>query len=278
MPDQAQVDEFWRRLVSGSELPEVVRRLRTLHRFIPSAPRCKFCNSPFRGLGAPLMRLMGREPWPKNPNYCSYCFKTLSQMPGGAEGEISLLFADVRGSSALAERMSPSELTKLMNRFFHAATHVVIESDGVVEKLIGDEVAALYIPGFTGPDHAGPAINAAERLLRATGHDRPEGPWIPVGVGVHTGAAYVGYVGSTEGVTEFTALGDAVNATAHLAKLAAAGEILVTETAARASGRAFGTVERRELALKGHEHPLSAYVLRMGSAGAVTVGSKRTNS
>ncbi len=269
MTDKAALNEMWREVLTGvGSAVRTQRRQRRFFRLIPSAPRCKMCNAPFAGLGGSLLRLAGREPWPKNPHYCNWCFKRLSEAPGGAEIDLSFLFADVRGSSRIAEQMRPVELTKLMNRFFHEATHVVIGHDGLVEKLIGDEVAALFVPGFAGPEHAAVAIDAAERLLRATGHDRSEGPWIPVGVGVHTGTAYVGTVGSEEGVTEFTALGDAVNATAHLAKVAGPGEILVTETAAAASGRAFGTLERRELVLKGHEHSLPVYVLRMSAAPA----------
>ena len=263
------IEEQWRDLLSGAAKP-VLQRYRHIFRRIPSQPRCKVCNAPFGGAGGTLMRVIGREPWPKNPHYCTYCIKSLSGMPGGAEIQLSFLFADVRGSTALAEGKRPAEFTRLMNRFFSAATHVVIESDGLVEKLIGDEVAALYIPGYVGPDHAAAAIDAAAELLRATGHQQAGGPWIPVGVGVHTGTAFVGMVGSDEGVTDFTALGDAVNMTARLAGLAAAGEVLVSEAAAAAAGRDLSSFEQRHLALKGHSQGVDVRVLRVASPAAVS--------
>src|SRR5436309_2313263 len=82
----------------------------------------------------------------------------------------------------------------------------------------------------------GGALQAAEDLLRATGHGDDQGPWAPLGAAVHTGTAFVGIVGS-RGSSDFTALGDPMNLTAHLASQAAVGEILVTEAAMRSAVR-----------------------------------------
>ena len=79
-----------------------------------------------------------------------------------------------------------------MNRFYKAASEVLVETDAYVDKFVGDEVIGLYLPVFTGSKHAALAIDAARRILKATGHQGPEGAWIPVGVGVHTGTPYVG--------------------------------------------------------------------------------------
>src|SRR5258705_10070605 len=81
----------------------------------------------------------------------------------------------------------------------------------LLEKLIGDEVAGFFVPGFAGADHARVAVEAGEEILRATGHGEAGGPWVPVGVGVHTGLAYVGAGGAGGGVPDITVLGDAVN-------------------------------------------------------------------
>jgi adenylate cyclase len=161
----------------------------------------------------------------------------------------------VRGSTTLAEQMRPTEFSRLMNRFFDCANRVVIDSDGLVDKLVGDEVVALYVPAV-GPDHARKAVEAAGDLLRATAD------LVPVGAGVHTGIAYVGAVGSDSTVADFTALGDAVNVTARLASLAGAGEALISEAAHTASGSDLGDLDRRELSLKGRDAPLAARVLR----------------
>ena len=172
-----------------------------------------------------------------------------------------MLFADVRGSSKLARQMPTWEFTRLMNRFYNVSKQVLVEADAIIEKFVGDEVVALFVPLMTGPDHARRAVEAAEALLRATGHADGEQPWVPLGAGVHTGVAFVGVVG-TKGSSDFTALGDPVNIAAHLASQAAAGEILVTDATARAAAMTHDGLERRYVSLKGH--PVDALVLRVG--------------
>ena len=212
------------------------------------------------------MRLVGKKPWPKNPTFCSQCFSYMSERSGGAEIELSMLFADVRGSTSLAEGMSPSAFSLLLNRFYAAATDVIIPTGAILDKFVGDEVVALFIPGTSGREHARRAVEAGLALLRATGHARPAGPWIPVGAGVHTGVAYVGTIGTPGQVTDFTALGDAVNTTARLASAAKGGELLVTTGAAEAAaaeGLQLGETERRELTLKGKAQTVVVQVLRV---------------
>jgi class 3 adenylate cyclase len=94
-----------------------------------------------------MVRLvLKRRPSAKNPSYCDVCETFVRTHPGGAEVEISMLFSDVRGSTTLAEQMRPAEFSRLMNRFFDSANRVVIDSDGLVDKRVGDEVVALYVP------------------------------------------------------------------------------------------------------------------------------------
>jgi adenylate cyclase len=187
--------------------------------------------------------------------------------PGGAEIEISMLFVDVRGSSGLAERMAPVDFSRLMDRFYKAATDVLIRTDAVIDKLVGDEVIGLYLPLFTGPNHARPAVVAAQQLLEVTGHADGDGPWLPVGIGVHTGIVYVGTVSGAEGaVSDITALGDNVNVTARLASVAAAGEALISDAAYVASNVDLGKLEQRQLALRGKNEPVPTRVLRLRAA------------
>ena len=177
---------------------------------------------------------------------------------GGAEVVLSMLFADVRGSSKIARQMPVLDFTRLMNRFYRVSSGVLFEADAIVEKFVGDEVVGLFLPFLAGQGHARRAVEAAVALLRATGHDSPDGPWAPLGLGVHTGSAFVGIVAS-EGTSEFTALGDPVNVTAHLASQAAIGEVLVTDEAASSASLPTGDLERRHLSLKGHA--VDAFVL-----------------
>jgi adenylate cyclase len=247
-------EQFWRVIVTGDA--GVMRRERRRHRRIPGAPRCKTCLVPLGGAAAPMVRLvLKRRPSTKNPNYCDVCETFVRTHPGGAEVEISMLFADVRGSTTLAEQMRPAEFSRLMNRFFDSANRVVIDSDGLVDKLAGDEVVALYVPAV-GADHAQKAVAAAGDLLRATAD------LLPVGAGVHTGVAYVGAFGSDSTVADFTALGEAVNVTSRLASRAGAGEALISEAAHAASGSDLGELDRRELSLRGRTAPLAVRLLR----------------
>jgi adenylate cyclase len=133
------------------------------------------------------------------------------------------------------------------------------EWDGIVDKFVGDEVVALFVPGFAGERHAERAVEAARALLEETGN-RGDEPWIPVGAGVHTGIACVGRVGEGD-ACDFTAVGDAVNTTARLASSAGAGEILVSKAAADASMLDAEGLESRTLTLRGKDEMIETLVL-----------------
>lgn len=255
-----ETDEaFWRDFLTRGDAAE--RRVRRIFARLPNGPRCKLCAAPFAGVGAPLMRMIGKRPSDKNPDMCNSCFSFLASHHGGAEIECSFLFADVRGSTALAEGMSATQFRGLLDRFYATATAVVFEHDGSVDKFVGDELVAIFFPLLSGERHAARTVEAARALLVATGHADPAGPWLPLGAGVHTGPAWVGAVGD-EAHTELTALGDTVNTTARLASVATAGEILVTVAAANSAGLD-PTLERRSLELKGKEASTEVVVLRV---------------
>jgi adenylate cyclase len=174
----------------------------------------------------------------------------MSKHHGGAEVASAMLFADIRGSTSLAERMSPAEYHALLERFFAVATGVVFKHDGYVDKFVGDELVASFFPLLAGERYVARAVDAARDLLRATGHDDDHGPWVPVGAGVHAGRAWMGVIGEA-GHSELTAVGDAVNVAARLASQADAGEVLVSADAAAAAGFDTTGLERRTLELKG---------------------------
>lgn len=233
------------------------KRLRQVFRLLPRDPRCKFCSAPFEGVGSRVMRvLFGKERSALNPRFCNLCDAASRQFPGGAEVPMSMLFADVRGSTALSETMSPLEFSQLISRFYTTATGLISEEDGLVEKLAGDAVAAFWGAGFAGPNFMRRTLDVARRLSRRTAEQE-----IPVGIGVHAGVAYFGTVGTANGLTDITALGDEVNVAARLASHAAAGEILVSERALQEAGIAFTDMEARLLELKGIGEPVPVRVL-----------------
>jgi adenylate cyclase len=253
-------EEKWRAVLMGEARGHICWSpwMRRFSRALPSDPRCKLCDHPF-GPPGNFTRFLGiGRPSRLNRRICNGCIRALQKRPGGAEIELSFLFADVRGSTTLAERMPAEEFSQLMARFYGTAATVVDRRNGIVDKFVGDQVMALFIPGFAGGDHASDAVEAAHELLQETGHGDRE-PWVPLGAGVHTGLAYVGTVG--EGDTfDFTALGDSVNTAARLAASAGAGEILVSSTAANASELDTAGLESRTLELRGRAESAQAWV------------------
>jgi len=259
MPTELTPEEEWYKMLTEGE--PIPRRLYHLNGLLPTDPRCKLCGSPFKSWGGYIMHLLGRDQSRYNPHFCVKC--EVWEHPGRAEVNLTMLFADVRGSTTLAEKMSAREFSQLINRFYKAATHVLIQTDAMVDRLMGDEAIGLYIPGFAGPEHTRKAIEAAQELLRLTGHRDSKGPWLPVGIGVHTGPAFVGVVGGEESPADFTALGDNVNITARLASSAGAGEILISEAAYSSANLNFENLEHRQMELKGKMEAVGVHILRV---------------
>lgn len=261
------VDEMWYKMLTEGD--PMTRRGRHLHSLIPSNPRCVSCHTPFGGVGGTLARIgiYGSRPSPKNPRFCTACDFFIGNYPGGAEVVLTMLFVDVRGSTSIAERMDNVEFSRLMNRFYDATINVLIHADAFIDKLVGDEVTAHFIPGYAGKEHARQAVEAGQALLRVTGHGDTGGPWVPVGVGIHTGAAWVGaIVGASGAAADFTALGDNVNIAARLASKAGPGEVLISESTYVAARIENTGLEMRELELKGKTGLVSVRVLHVGDS------------
>lgn len=240
----------------AASLPELIAgsriyRIRRVMRFVPRAPRCKMCNVPFAGPGR-MFRLAGLGPSRKNPNMCNACFERAPV--GGSEMEIGVLFADVRGFTSLAEQASPEEVAERLAPFYRGARGVLLRNDAVIDKLVGDEVMALFIPILIGEDALEKMVTAGVELLDQLGTS------LPVGAGADFGSAYVGNVGE-EDVKDFTALGDVVNTAARLQAQAEAGQLVVSERVYKAVGERFPEAKHFDLALKGKSAPVEAHVI-----------------
>lgn len=259
--DDPETVEIWHEFLTRGE--RWYTRLRHIFVALPASPRCKLCQSPFRGPGGFVLRFTGKAPSRMNPRFCNACFGYLEKHPGGAEVPLTMLFADIRGSTTLAEKLGTKHFSALIARFYNVLTEELIHTDALIDRLIGDEVIALYLPGIAGEKHAQLAVTAAQRILRGTGHESSEGPWVPVGIGIHTGMAFVGAVGKS-GVSDITALGDDVNLTARLASIAQVGEILITEQTRAAAQLPTEQLESRSLLLKGRSAPVDVWLMRIG--------------
>jgi adenylate cyclase len=260
MADQRLTAEQVRSALMG-ENARLLRRRRVFRR-LPSPPRCKLCAVPFAGIGGFVLRHAGFARSPGNPSLCTECLGKLRKHGmSGVEIPVTLLFSDVRGSTALGEQMRPTDFHAFLEGFYRLASEAIIGHDGLVDKVVGDEVVALFFGGISGPNHAAAAVAAAidvaERAARPDA--TPSGP-IPVGTAVHTGEAFVGGTGPGGTIEDFTALGDVVNTTARLASAASAGELIVSVAAAEAAGA--DGLERRTVEIRGRVEPVEVLVLR----------------
>ena len=225
---------------------------RTL-RIFPSDPRCRFCQAPFGGVG----KAIGIRPSSGNPNYCRSCFDALPTTTYELDGGI--LFADLRGFTAWSESRGAREAADVVTRFYATSNRALTVDDAFID-FIGDQVMAIYIvdmPSF-GISTADVMLAASRRLVDAV---RQDAGLLPVGVGMHMGAAQVGSLATGES-KNFTAIGDVVNTAAGLQSAAGAYEVLVSEKVYRALSGKTPSAERATLEFKGKAEPLTAFILR----------------
>ena len=250
------------RAVLTGESPGLAKQRRVFRR-IPSPPRCKLCAAPFTGLGGLVLRHAGYRQSPGNPALCTRCIDELrKRQMTGVEIPITLLFSDIRGSTAMGERMRPADFHGFVDRFYRLASDSIVAHDGIVDKVVGDEVVGLFFGGISGPRHAAAAVAAAIDLAeRAAQVSTTPSASIPVGTAVHTGVAFVGATGLGTTVDDFTALGDTVNITARLASAAVAGEVIVSVAAAKAANLVTDRLERRTVDIRGRTEPIEVVVL-----------------
>lgn len=260
----------WHTYLTKGEMPASLNSpwferkfFRPFLRRMPKSPRCSICYVPFEGIGGNFSRIfLHVEPSRLNPHLCNLCERFATEYHGGVELEISMLFVDVRGSTAMAESVSPEAFSKLINRFYSTVTEVFYRNYGFVEKLQGDEVAGFFVPGFVGAGHARVAVETGRQILAALGYGQSSRPWIPAGIGINTGIAYVGSVHSEGGVSDIAILGDAVNTTARLTSQAGIGEILISDATKQAAGLNGTGMESRILKLKGKSQEVTSWVLK----------------
>lgn len=257
---EKMVENLWRTFFIEGMPIEKIRRNK-FYRLLPSDTRCKWCQAPFEGIpGAFVKTVFQTYPSRFNPHYCNVCDDFSNKYQGGAEIPLTMLFADIRSSSELAEKLSLREFSELINRFFVNSTRVLTGAGAMIEKLVGDEVTAVFSEGLSGENYFGVAIRTAQELLRQTGHGENKTPWVQVGIGIHSGQAFIGSIGKPNGITEVTALGDVPNTAARLTSLAGPGEILVSEYTVKAAKMDSTGLEKRKLKLKGHEKEITAFV------------------
>jgi len=186
---------------------------------------------------------------------------------GGANQTITVLFADIRGFTSLSERENPERVVKLLNRYFSAMTEIIFAHRGTLDKYIGDGLMALFGAPNASPNDALNAVKAAvamqRRIIALNGELVAEqlSP-VTVGIGLHTGVATVGYIGSDKR-SEYTAIGDTVNLAARLESNARGGQILISEATAEAVNGAFPLVAHEPLTVKNRVQPVNLFEVNL---------------
>ena len=233
------------------------RAIERLWSTLPSSPRCGMCGAPFGRPGSLVAAPLGYRPSRMNPHLCSTCFE--ASPPGGATFDIGVLFADLRGFTRTSAELAPRDASALLARFYKAAEKTLFP-EAIIDKLIGDEVMALYLPHVEllpgARTISDVMVEHARALLARIGYGSAGGPFVDVGVGLDYGPAFVGNVGDRH-LHDFTAVGDVVNTASRLQGRAESGQILLSDRVADRLASPVGT--RIELALKGKPRPQVAY-------------------
>ena len=245
--------EEWRQMLHGKGA--FLHRTHRFFRSLPSDPRCKLCQAPYGGIAGPVMTMLGFGKYPGNPQLCNACFRSSAKNPGGAEIELTVLFADVRGSTALAETMPPAEFSRLLNAYYRVATDAIRDARRAHRQAHGRRRDGALHQRLHRRRSRCEGGQAARRILREVE--------LPVGAGVHTGNAWVGFVGGGEDVVDFTALGDAVNTASRLGSDAETGELLLSDATVKAAGIPTDGLIPRRVELRGRAEPLDTWSERV---------------
>ena len=273
-PGEALSEEDWEAYWCFAAEPSV-QFFKRLLRATPSTPRCGFCGAPFAGLGGRVLRPFGYRPSRKNPNICATCVELAP--PGGTTMDVGVLFADLRGFTSDSEHRSPAETSRELRRFYAHAEKVFFP-EALIDKLIGDEVMALYVPPLVlarvpdAPDDARRHIarvmlRHAHDLLERVGYGSDEGPQLALGIGLDFGEGFIGNIGD-RAVHDFTAVGDVVNTASRLQGVAGAGEVVLSARLAEWLDGPVGVADQVEL--KGKAEPVEVRRVQWFPADATT--------
>jgi adenylate cyclase len=200
---------------------------------------------------------------------------------GGVNQEVTVMFADIRGFTAMSEDMEPGRVVEILNEYFTRVTDVIFDNGGTLDKYIGDAVMAVFGAPISKGNDAASAVTSAiqiQRLLIELNRDAAARKWpeLRVGIGINTGSAIAGNIGSPRRL-DYTVVGDAVNTAQRLMTNAAGGQILISEPTAKKLSKSFDLERLPELKVKGRSEAVP--VFRVGwvekTAATVALPKKR---
>jgi adenylate cyclase len=225
---------------------------------------------PIRGPFSIPFRMLGVRPSRMNPNMCTICETMFTKVKKSKQVMISatILFADLRGYTTLSEGSAPTEVVQMLHGFYDECAAAVWDRDGIVNKFIGDAVLAIFNFPITRQDHVLQAVLAAIELQERCAVKKTFAPHgktdlqnlTGIGIGIHTGQASIGEVGSA--CKDFTIIGSVVNTASRIQSEAAMGEVLVTDEVYAHVKDLFPSSPKRICKLKGIDAPVTAYAVK----------------
>jgi adenylate cyclase len=194
---------------------------------------------------------------------------------GGVNQEVTVMFADIRGFTAMSEKMEPSHVVEILNEYFTRVTDVIFDNGGTLDKYMGDAVMAVFGAPISKGNDAASAVNSAiqiQRLLIELNRDAAARNWpdLRVGIGINTGNAIAGNIGSPRRL-DYTVVGDAVNTAQRLMTNAAGGQVLISESTANKLGKSFDLERLPELKVKGRNEAVPVFRVGWAEKPAATV-------
>ncbi len=197
---------------------------------------------------------------------------------GGVNQEVAVMFADIRGFTTMSETMAPSRVVEILNEYFTRVTDVIFDNGGTLDKYIGDAVMAVFGAPISKGNDAAAAVSSAmqiQRLLVELNRDAAAREWpeLRVGIGINTGYAIAGNIGSPRRL-DYTVVGDAVNTAQRLMTNAAGGQILISESTAKKLGKTGKTIDLErlpELKVKGRSEAVPVFRVNWVEESAETV-------
>lgn len=227
------------------------------------ARECKVCGTVLSGPGAVVLRLAGIARSARNPNVCTRCN---THFEAGELREVTVLFADLSGFTALTHEVGPERTHAIVDAFLRRASEAVVAEDGAVDKFIGDAIMAVFNVPIARSDHALRAFRAAQAIQASMPSLSEQfGRPLQATVGMARGHARLGALG---GPVDHTLLGDVVNLAARLQGQARPGEVVLDEEVQAGLDGQGGAMAEARIQLKGFPEPVTFY--RSGSGGPVS--------
>jgi len=232
------------------------------------APECVICGTALSGPLGYLFRLLGINRSARNPNLCNRCNTHVEE---GRVVELTVLFADLSGFTAMTRQLGPERTHAVVDAFLKSATYALVRRGAFIDKYVGDAVMAFFNAPIRYDDHAARAVAAALEIESdMPGLSAQFGIDLRAAIGIASGWAHVGRLGSGEG-KDYTAIGDVVNLAARLEGQAHGGEVVVDEPVYRQVASQYPDLAPEQVELKGFDEPIDAY--RFGGAESAAMSA-----